>query len=199
MAGLRQLEKIYEEFPNEQDHKREINSLLDELCKVCGKFSYIPEMDMQNIIRDNILSDTSFYGLNAKKIYEWFDKVKGPYHARYMDEQSKKEQPEVVNAEPLTGEAKEAKIKEWLAAVNKILPPEKLENSGSKLRENLYAGVEQTERIAYNKPSLEELEERERHHAWIVANFDPKTAKPLPEFMEEEQWLKEVYYAKDKR
>ena len=42
------------------------------------------------------------------------------------------------------------------------------------------------------------IEQSERHHAWIVANHDPYTGKPKPGYMEEEVWLREVYYAKEK-
>jgi len=191
MAGLRQLEKIYEEFPDKKDHTREINALLDELCKVCGMFSYIPEQDMQNITRDKIYSDPKFIGLNGKILFNWFDSVKGPYYSRYIDEQAKKEQTEKVNAEPLTGEAREKAIKEWQQVVNKIGSPEKMEHTGSKLKSKFsqISDVPETKET-YRPPSLAEIEAREKHHAWIKANFDWRTGDKLPGYVPEKEWIK---------
>lgn len=194
MAGLRQLEKIYEEFPDKKDHTREINALLDELCKVCGMFSYIPELDMQNIIRDKIYSDPKFIGLNGKILFNWFDSVKGPYYSRYVDEQAKKSEGEKVNAEPLTGEARDKAIEKWQQALNKVGHPEKVEHTGSKLKSKFSQLSDVPEiKERYRPPSLEEIEKRERHTAWIRANFDAYTGKPLPGFIEEKEWLKTNY------
>jgi len=188
MAGLRQLEKIYEEFPDKKDHTREINALIDELCKVCGMFSYIPEMDMQNIIRDKIYSDPKFIGLNGKILFNWFDIVKGPYYSRFIDEQSKKEQTEKVNAEPLTGEARAKAIKEWQAALNKIGHPEKIDNAGSKLKNKFEQLADNTEK--YRPPSDDYFFERQMHVEWIKANFHPVTKEKLPGYVPEKEWIK---------
>lgn len=49
----------------------------------------------------------------------------------------------------------------------------------------------------YTSTDKSYLENYERHHAWIVANHDPYTGKPKPGYMEEAQWLREVYYKKE--
>lgn len=188
MAGLRQLEKIYEEFPDKKDHIREINALLDELCKVCGMFSYIPEIDIQNIIRDKIYSDPKFIGLNGKILFNWFDSVKGPYFARSIEQVKIPE-----DYKPLTGEAREKMIDLFLKSVMAIAPPEKAEFKGTQLRNSLPAVPETENKYYYQPPSLEEIEARERHTAWIRANFNYLTGEKNDDFVPEKEWISKNY------
>ncbi len=69
----------YETITAMPDAAEQFKILFDSLEHVCRQFNYIPEIAQQNIIRERILSDKDFIGLNSKVVYKWFMEVRDTY------------------------------------------------------------------------------------------------------------------------
>jgi len=91
-TGLKQYEKILAQDKWEV----ELKELLDELCRVCNQFDYIPNEDKAKIIRQNIITDQEFIGFNSRIIYKWLSGSK----AIYFKEQAHQKQPEEYKSNP---------------------------------------------------------------------------------------------------
>lgn len=180
MAGLKQFEKMCAH----PDYKTEINNLLDILCRVADQFPFIPDTDKQKIINDAVITDQEFIGLNARIVYKWLNTRK----ELYFTEMAHKETEE--GAEPLTGEAREARLREWLEAVNKM-------EAQVTYRSDIYAKVrEQWKPIdgQVYKPTqtAEDLQAHALHLEYIKQNYDAYTKLKLENWMPEEEWLRSL-------
>lgn len=93
---------------------------------------------------------------------------------------------------PLTGEEKKAWLDQWLEEVLKmedrkirpLLPDQKEELGGER--------PPKPKGHCYPKTPAEVLEAKELHIQYIRENYDPITAKPLPTWISEEEWLKKT-------
>lgn len=112
LAGLKQLEKIYAAHgEDEVSAKEEINDLLNVLVRVSSQFPFIPRHEQEKIITQAVITD-DFPSLNAHVVYTWLAKHKD----KYFKESHHLEKNEVTS-EPLTGEARQAKLQEWLKSL----------------------------------------------------------------------------------
>src|SRR5688572_20894089 len=110
LTGLKQYEKLLQTT----NPKEEIKTLLDILCRVTDQFPYIPDEDKKRIISDAVINDQEFIGLNAKIVSKWLNQRKDHYFQELAHQQK------ALEREPLTGEARQKKLEEFLAAVNKV-------------------------------------------------------------------------------
>lgn len=181
LAGLRQLENIQ---ASSADPKAEINELLSVLVNTANMFSYIPEQDQKNIIYSMVITDPEFKGLNARMIYKCLSQNKDRYFRESQHIQEK--QPE--DWQPLTGEARLARLKEWQQALAPMM--ERVNSAGgASEKRRVILGQEHIERVAHHSTPPEEVERILLHNQWIRENIHPITQKPLPGYMAEEQWL----------
>lgn len=108
LAGLKQLDKIYAVHGDDiLGAKNEIKVLLDVLCRVSLQFPFIPDDDQQKIITQAVITE-DFPSLNGHVVYTWLNRQKDKYFKQSHHEEK------VVSAEPLTGEARDAKLQEWM-------------------------------------------------------------------------------------
>jgi hypothetical protein len=111
LAGLKQLDKIHAIHGDKiEDAKREINMLLDVLCRVSSQFPFIPNHEQEKIILQAVISK-EFPNLNANVVWHWLNEHKD----KYFKESHHIEKEQV--AEPLTGEARKAKLNEWMKSL----------------------------------------------------------------------------------
>jgi hypothetical protein len=108
-TGLKQYDKIMER----DDHEEIMNALLDEMVRVCGLYSFIPDNDKENIIKQNILTDPEFTGFNGKIIYKWLAAAK---HL-YFKEQAHIDSKAPAGYKVLEGKERDEAIKKWLASL----------------------------------------------------------------------------------
>jgi NADH:ubiquinone oxidoreductase subunit E len=181
LTGLQQLNKLMAM----EDPKKEINDLLDILCRVCNQFSYIPEPDMQRIISENILSDYELTSLNGKIIFKWLSKACSAYYKEPTEEIKLPEG--VEKYEPLTGEARDKALETWKKSLQKLDEQVKPEYSGSKLKATLN---ELPAMQGYVPLTDEEVVKRQMHIHYIRENYDPKTKDRLPNWVSESEWEK---------
>jgi hypothetical protein len=155
LAGLKQLDKIYAIHGDDTGSaKKEINMLLDVLCRVSSQFPFIPEHEQEKIITQAVISK-DFPNLNANVVWHWLNEHKDKYF------KESHHVPKEQVAEPLTGEARA----KWLAEWNKSL-----------------ANTEQM--IVSNKMSRAEIAEEGKQHGkeWaseierkaVSTQFDPE-------------------------
>jgi hypothetical protein len=172
LCGLKQYEKIMQT----PKPKEELNMLLDILCRVSDQFTFIPEKNKKVIINEAVISDQEFQGLNARIIYKWLNAKKDQYFTEIAH------QPSEQSAEPLTGEARQEKIAEFLNAVLQIGQPvtEKC-NPYQEVREQWKApeGIEE-----YKPLTDEEVRLKKAHIEYLKSQHGKK-----PEDFEDElEW-----------
>jgi hypothetical protein len=180
-TGLRQYDRIMEK----ESWKEDLNDLLDILCRVCEQFSFIPDKDKQELIKQNIITDQEFTGFNAKIIYKWLSQAK---HI-YFKEQAHIDSKAPTGYKILEGEARQQKLKEWLASLGdgvKAVP----QLTPAEWRREGKIDVQEIKAIKYPKNTEEQILEFELHRQWIKDNFHPVTGDKLPTWISEEEWLK---------
>lgn len=114
-TGLKQYEKLLEK----ERWDEEVDELLNVLCRVCNQFDYIPNEDKAKIIKQNVITDTEFQGFNARIIYKWLSLAK----SIYFKEQAHIEAKQPEDYKPLEGEARAAKLDEWLKSLGAGMSP----------------------------------------------------------------------------
>ena len=177
LTGLRQLEKI-SAMPNP---KKEINDLLDILCRTCDQFGYIPDADKQRIISGNVVADAEFIGLNAKILFKWFSQTKGFYHKELAHE----EDSVLADYKPLEGEDREEWLKRWHESLKGFDSEKAPTGGGTRLK----AALEELPKGEYRPPApLEYLDSHHLHLQWMKECFDPRTAKPNENYIPEKEW-----------
>lgn len=178
LAGLKQYEKICQM----KDYKTEINNLLDILCRVTSLFPFIPDDDKQKIINESVITDGEFIGLNGRIIYKWLNTRKELYFTEMAHRETE------AGHEPLTGEARDQRLKEWLEAVNKmdVQLTEKVD---------VYATVREQWKPKDGqvyKPTQtpEDVVLHDLHIQYIKENYDARTGHKLENWKPEDEWLK---------
>lgn len=177
LSGLKQYEKLCQ-MPN---FKQEINNLLDILCRVADQFPFIADLDKQKIINDAVISDGEFIGLNARIVYKWLNAKKDFYFTELAHQQTKPED------EPLTGEAREARLKEWQEALNKTEMHMTQKNDVyAKVRDEWKPkdGIEYTPTL-----TADDLLKKSLHIQYLKENYHPVTKEKLDGWMPEHQWI----------
>jgi hypothetical protein len=175
LTGMKQYEKLCQL----RDYKTEINTLLDILCRVCEHFQFIPDEAKKQIINDAVISDPEFIGLNAKFIAKSLNARKEFYLTKKDDV--------VISPDALTGEAREARLKEWEEALNKT-------EMMLTQRSDIYAKVREEwkpkDGIEYKSTLTEQdILRRELHIQYVRENYHPVTREKLEHWMPEDQWI----------
>lgn len=177
LTGMKQYEKLLQT----ENFKEEIKILLDILCRVSDLFPFIPDYDKQRIINAAVITDSEFIGLNAKVIYKWLNAQKDRYFQELAHRENESNEP------PLEGEALQKKLAEWQEALAKM-------EINYTQRVDIYKTVREQwkpkEGTEIYRPTVDAqvLYEKERHLKYIAANYDSKTAKPLPGWIEEAEF-----------
>lgn len=173
-TGLNQYENI-SSLPDAQD---QLKTLFDGLVSICNEFPFIPDEAKQIIIREAIIKDQEFTGLNARVIWKWLNGKKDLYF-KEMAHQKIEEQ-----SEPLTGEERDKWLQEWLKVVQGGVMQ-------SVPKVDMYADMKK--RLAPDHtekyiPDPEKIIQHELHLQWIKENTDPKTGEITG--VDEKTWLK---------
>lgn len=191
LAGLKQLDKIHALYPgNKEAVKKEINELLDACCNASSLFPFIPEEDQQKILTHFVITE-EFPSLNAAMVYKALNRQKDKYYkeSHHIEKQSDP---------PLTGEARQKKLAEWLEALNatpvaqSVAPLENHEISNEKRK--MQSTIEWLKEKPkdwqiHRKSSADELNAHDLHLEWIRENYHPHTAKPIEGWIPEKEWL----------
>lgn len=181
LAGLRQIENIYAAHSDANEARREINTLLDLLVNICNQFHYIPDQDKQNIIHHNVVTDQDFKSLNARIVYKWLNAQKDKYYKELAHIPTV----ETETVEIVTGQKRDEYYEQWLKA---LAPMQDRINITSTNRDVLILGHERQGPTDYTPLSEDDVTRREKHLRYIKENFDSKTGKKLPDWMEETRW-----------
>jgi hypothetical protein len=112
MAGLKQYEKLM----MTNDPAKEINDLLDILCRTSDTFPLIPKNDQKSILRHAVVSDGDFIGLNAKFVY----KSLNAHRERYFREAAHIPDEHDPNWKPLEGEERQKWLEKWKDTLNQM-------------------------------------------------------------------------------
>ena len=187
LAGLRQLENIYRSVGDDEGKAiTEINKLLTALCNVSKLFPFIPETEQQKIINQAVISE-DFPNLNANLVYKWLNRHKDKYF------KESHHVPEAPPAPPLTGEARQAKLKEWLdklGATSQPVPkmsPDEIKQGGKEWVSAIDQKAVSTEIDPDRKPyTAETIAERNKR---IRAMQEQAFRSRNPEATEEEVQL----------
>ena len=184
LTGLQQ----YAKLRASKDHIKEINELLDVLCRVCNQFDYIPDQNKQDIISRNVLSDQEFIGLNGRILFKWFSKECGAY---YKEPTQEIRLPEgVTEYIPVTGELRQKYLDEWMKSLNKLQESVSVkEYSGTKKK----AALEELPILeGYQRPTDDDLLKKELHVQYLRENYDPLIiGKKKENWISESEWLKQ--------
>ena len=177
LTGMKQFEKLSQA----QNPKEEIKTLLDILCRVCDQFPYIPDEDKKRIIQDATIADQEFIGLNAKIIFKWLNAKREFYMKDPKDEV-------VIHPDALTGEAMQKRLDEWKEALAKV---EINYTQRADVRSAVWTQWQPKEGTpVYHAPQNDVVTDHQRHLDYLKANYDPRTAKPLPTWVPEKEWNK---------
>lgn len=184
LAGLRQLEKIYAAAGDDRGAAiTEINKLLDALCKVSGYFPFIPETEQQKIINQAVISE-EFPNLNANLVYRWLNRHKDKF---FKESHHIKPEPE---APPVTGEAKQKWLEQWLKEVDKIGKASPIVTERDPKLEWLRRRPAEMQELGYTPPSDETVQAHNLHIQYLRENYDPYTGKQKEGWISEYEWLK---------
>lgn len=181
LHGLRQVETIY---ATSDDPKKTIDDLIDTLTDVCKNFSFIPDGEKKKILHKAVITDAKMTSLNAAFVYQHLAANADRYFMQEHHQPEKKPQPE-----PLTGEARQERLRQWKAEVEKManaVTPD-YNRISTALREHLPGGKEPTP--PHRSTTPEEHAARELHNLWIRENFD-KYGNKLSNYQDESVWLK---------
>jgi hypothetical protein len=180
-TGLKQYEKILAA----EKWEIELKELLDELCRVCNQFDYIPNEDKAKIIRQNILTDQEFIGFNARIIYKWLLSARSVYFKELAHQEQQEEQKPI-----LEGAARDAKLKEWLAALGdgvKAVPqlsPTEVKREGR---------IEVEKKVTGYVPDVDPVEWERQYQLrkqYRLENYNVITGEKLPTWISEQEWIK---------
>lgn len=175
LTGMKQYEKLMQL----SDFKKEIQTLLDILCRVSDQFPYIPDDDKKRIINDAVISDQEFIGLNAKIIYKWLSMKKEFYFNETTEP--------VIHPEALTGEARAKRLKEFLEAINGFEAAVTVKESPYQAIREQWKPKEGTE---IYKPNTDAtiMYEKERHFEYIKRHYDARSGAKLPDWIPEDEF-----------
>lgn len=177
-TGLNQ----YENISAQPDAANQFKILLDSLVIVCEEFTYIPDTEKKRIIQEAMIRDQDFQNFNSRVVWKWLNAKKDTYFKELAHQETNIEFP------PLTGEARDKAIQEFLKAIQEAPMLQKV--GGSKydqIREQWNTNGQSN----YRPLSDEEITKRELHLQYVKENYDPRTAEKLPTWIEESEWLKQ--------
>lgn len=172
-CGNRQAEKMTD---------TEIALLISVLCKVSKAYSYIPEEEQKRIIEKCLIEDKEYQNINARVISKWLE-LNGKKF--FQEEAHKQVEPK---HEPLTGEAREKAIANFLDAVSKVqttFQTTDIKSAGERLKQSLYSPEEIEKRD-------KDFEVRRRQAEYRQANY-AEDGNCLETWIPEDQWLKQNY------
>ena len=179
-TGLKQYEKILAQ----EKWETELKELLDELCRVCNQFDYIPNEDKAKIIRQNIITE-EFIGFNSRIIYKWLLAARSVYFKELAHQEPEQEQAPI-----LEGEARNAMLKKWLESLGdgmKSVPqlsPIEVKHEGKIEVEKKGTGyVSQIDPVEWNR-------QNELHRQYLLENYQIQTGEKLPTWIPESEWIK---------
>lgn len=127
-CGNRQAEKMSDD---------EIKLLLDALERMSKLYNYIPEERQKEIIQNCLLTDKEYQNINVRTVSKWLELNGKQYFKEEAHQETKQE------GEPLTGEAREKRIAEYLQAIASTTQSftsamdGHQKGSGSRLRDNI--------------------------------------------------------------
>lgn len=142
-TGIRQLENM---MAKEATWESDLSTLLDLLVAECNRpaFKLIGVDVKMDIIRESIISDKDFIGLNAKFVYKslvnWWYANGDRYLERHMQSLPKEDRPE-----PAPPEVREKYIQEWFQKLDKV---------GANFRGGPVLTPEQVKREGQEKPNM---------------------------------------------
>lgn len=180
LAGLRQLENIQ---ASSADPNKEISELISDLDDVCKNFSFIPDEEKKKILHKAVITDPKITSLNAAFVYRHLAANADRFFTQQHHQPDNKPQPE-----PLTGEARAQKLREWQEEINKILHKDEVNKILQESRGNILpGGQEPTPKHRSTTP--EEHAARELHNQWIRENYD-KYGNKLETYQDENLWMR---------
>lgn len=154
-TGLNQ----YETFSNMPDAPHQIKILLDSMILVCQEFHFIPDEDKKRIIREMITRDQEFTGLNSRVIWRWLNAKKDQYYKELAHREAEAGEP------PLTGEARDKAIQEYLNAILQV-------DNNFKVSNDKYSEIRaqwNPEAKKYQPLSSEQVRIRKAHVEYVRA------------------------------
>lgn len=178
LTGLKQLEKLMA-LP---DPKKEINQLLDILCRTCEMFPLIPKDAQKSIISHYVVSDGELTSLNAKIVFKWLNANR----EKYFKEAAHIPTEPDPNWKPLEGEARAKWLAEWQKSLQGIGEGTPTISHVKQLEMSL------PKKTATYHPvtTADDIMQKELHIQYIRENYDPITKEKRPTWLAEDEWLK---------
>lgn len=183
--GIRQL--YYLEVDPEGERKLELT--IDGIIRCLNQFGYIPDEAKKKIIREQMVKDQDYDAMNSRTIWKWMNGAKDVWWAKNQPEVK-----EVKELEPLSEDTQKM-ISEHLAYLSQDMNFTRRAGFASQLKTEMEKiQAEDAERVkGKNLADFQTdpitAERKELHLQYIRENYDPKTAKPLPTWKEEGDWL----------
>lgn len=175
-TGLNQLENL-SAMP---DAANQIKILLDSMVLVCQEFHFIPDNDKKRIIQEQIIRDPEFQGLNSRVVWRWLNAKKDQYYRELAHRESEAGEP------PLTGEARDKAIQEYLNAINSV-------QDVFKVKTDKYSDVRANwnpESRKYVPLTDQEVRMREAHIEYVRA-MQKQFGMDDSKWSDEMEWIKE--------
>jgi hypothetical protein len=125
LTGIKQYDKLMALPETESD--KEIEDLLKILCNVSAQFPLIPKDAQKSIIRQAVVADGDFIGLNAKFVYKSLNAQRDRF---FKESHHVKEDPG-PDWKPVEGERRSEWLKKWGEQLAKFGPPETISHTKS--------------------------------------------------------------------
>lgn len=179
-TGLNQWENISAMENPEQEFK----ILFDSLEMVCAEFTFIPDNDKKRIVQENIIRDQEFKGLNARIVWKWLNANKDKYYKELAHQQAEQVHP------PLTGEARDKRIAEYLEVLSKVQVQTGVPKSRNKEIKERWRSVDGEEYIPL---PTDEVLLKEYHIEYLQSQIGKKPQ----DFEDELEWMKKKGYVEE--
>jgi hypothetical protein len=190
-TGIRQFETIMAK----DNWEEEVDALINPMLEECNRppFNIVKPEVKERVIRDAILNDQEFIGLNAKFVRKALNAWWGIYGGKILEAVNQKSEG-VYKKVPLTPE-EDAKVNVLLDSYKKRLlsggPAFEIKKvpqlTEAEIKEE--GQVERKKTVVRSTP-LSYHESQERHRRYVLENYDMYTGKQLPTWMPEDEWNK---------
>lgn len=196
-TGFRQLENMMQKPGVAEDGEafweKDVRELIMFMVEECSKppFDCVSDTVKMRVIAKAVVDEEKFTGLNARFVRKALNAWWKDNGERVLEKLNKT----TFEKAELTPEQDEKVNTMLYSYIQRLrapmqvpkMKPNEIEKKGAEWQ----SGIEQKAvSKGYQSMPLEEIKARELHLQWIKENYHPVTARPLSNWISEEEWLK---------